>query len=558
MAQRPVRRRLRAIEIAGIVALLIAATGAGLFYRASSSDRAGSTGVGTYLGPTSGARSGILRVAAQGVADFVTLDPAINTDYSSQLPISMIYNGLVRLQIKPDGSFGDVVGDGARSWEISRDGRVYTFHLRPDLRFSDGTPASASDFVYSITRSLSPGLIGGNGYFYFLPIVGALKYYLNRAGSVDGLRAIDAHTLRITLVRPTAYFLKELTWTTGDVVERRVVERYGDSWTDHPAGTGPFMIKNVTHKVGMSLVPNPYWFGGRLRLKEVQIPLIQSTETAYNAYQTRQVDIIGVGPQGIPARIFVSALRRPDVHVAPGLSIDGLDLSQKGTPFTNIHLRRAFALALDKRVIARVLGYSVTPTDGYTPEAMPGFDPHFVGLHFDPAAARRELALAGFPGGRNFPAISLIYYTGSSAVEAEAQALQQIWQQVLGVHVSLKATELGALIQDLISRNFEIALSQAAAVYPDPHTSVFPLESTSGFWSDAHFDALSFRADSTVGNDPLRYRLYHRALEYAAQQVPWIPLDVLRLGVMIDPRIHGLTAISFGVATNDWSQVVAG
>ena len=438
---------------------------------------------GALAAPAAGAtpraaapQPGTLRIAAQGVTDPVTYDPAINTDYSSELFISVIYNGLVKLSINPDGSFGRVVGDAAERWEISSDGLVYTFHLRPNLRFSDGTPLTAADFVYSITRSLSPKLVGGNGFFYFLPIRGALRYYLGRADAVEGLGAPDARTLRITLLRPTAYFLQELTWTTGDAVERSVVERYGASFGEHPAGSGPFMIRSVQHNQGLTLVPNPYWSGGKLQLKEIQIPFILSSETAYNAYRTGALDVLGVGPQGIPARLFAPSLGKPEFHVAPGLTVDGLDLSQKrAAALRNLHARRALAYAINKDAIARVLGQSVIPTDGLITRNIPGFDPAFRGLHFDPAAARRELAQAGYPGGRNFPRLQFIYYTGSSAVGDEAQALQQMWKQVLNVDVELKPTDLGVLIQHLISRDFDIALSQSASVYPDPHTSVFEL-----------------------------------------------------------------------------------
>ena len=108
-----------------------------------------------------------------------------------------------------------------------------------------------------------------------------------------------------------------------------MVERYGSSWTDHGAGTGPFMIKSVGHKVGMTLVPNPYWARTRVGLREEDIPLILSSDTAYNAYQTRQIDILGVGPQGIPARLSARLQRDPRFHVAPGMTTDGIDISQK-------------------------------------------------------------------------------------------------------------------------------------------------------------------------------------------------------------------------------------
>lgn len=499
----------------------------------------------------------VLRIADEGTRDVATIDPIFNQSYASNLPIDLLFSGLVKLTVNPDGTYGKIVPDAAASYTLAPDGATYTFHLRPGLRFSDGNPVTAADFVYSMTRALNPKNVGAASYF-LLPVKGAYAYYTGKATSVTGLQAPDPQTVQITLAAPTAYFLDALSWSTSYVVERSVVERYGAQWSDHAVGTGPFMLKSFTHSQGLVLVPNPYWYGPHPTLKEVDIPFILNTDTAYNAYQTGTIDVMGVGAQSFPAARFADAIKRPDFHIAPTLATDYIDLSQrKGSVFANIHVRRAFSLAINKDIVALVLGKSVLPTDGYLTAGVPGFNPRFKGLHYDQAAARRELALAGYPGGKGFPTLSFIYYTGSAAVDNEAQALQLMWQDVLGVQVRIKPTDLQVLINAQISRAFDLALSENFATYPDPHAFLFALQSSSGLWSNPQFDALTNKADAITGNDALRYRLYQQAESVAAEQAPWIPLDVVRQGVLIAGRIHGLTATAYGVSVADWSRVSA-
>lgn len=500
--------------------------------------------------------SGVLRIADQGDTNPVTLDPAINPSYNTNLPIELLFSGLVRLT--PERK---VVDDMAQTIDVSPDGRVYTFHLRPNLKFSDGTPVTSDDFVYSLTRSLGSARDPRFAGIRFLGQVdGALAYYLGRAKTVSGLKDVDPQTLQITLAFPVArsFFLGELSWTTGYVVERNVVEKNGPAWPTHNAGTGPFMIQSIRPSQGMTLVPNPYWYGGKVALKRVEIPFIVDTNAAYNAYQTNTVDVIGVGAAGFPARLYQQARQRPEFHEATGVITDIIDFSQRvPSPFANLHVRRAFSLAVDKETLARIKGGSVQPTDGFIIRGDPAFNPGFKGLHYDPAAAQKEMAAAGFPGGRRFPVVTLIYYIGSTDTVNTVQAMQLMWQQTLGVQVRLRPVQLFALFPLLLNRHFDIALSQSIAPYPDTHASFFGLLRSTGLYFNPTFEALIDRADALIGDDARRTQLYRQAEAYVAEQAPNIPLDVTKQAVLINARVHGLSATPYGVDAADWTRVTA-
>ena len=507
-----------------------------------------------HAGPRAAAAAEILRVAAQGVPDITTLDPAVSSDYSSGLPVSMIYNGLLRFGINPDGSFGKLTGELASSWDVAKDGVTYTFHLRPGVRFSDGTPMTSADVIYSFTRALSPKLPYSPARSQLIGVKGAGAYIKGKASAVEGLSAPDAQTVRISILQPTGYFLDQLVGIY--VVNRKAVEQYGSSWADHGGGTGPFKIKSVTHGQGMVLVPNTYWYGGKVQLSEVDIPFILSASAAYNAYQTRSLDVAGVGAQGLPTNIVSKVVNTQDFHTAPGTVLNYIDLSQHaGSPFANLHVRRAFTYAADKSPLQRLLGPTFAPTDGFLFKGLPGYNSDLKTLHYNADMARKELALAGYPGGKGFPLSTFIYYTGSSDTVNEVEALQLEWQQVLGVQVRIRPESIGLLITHLINRKFELALSISPAAFPDPHGTLFALLSASGFWNDTHFDSLVYKADAMVGDDTSRYAIYRQAEQYAVDQAPWIPLGVDNTAVLISPRVHGLIAVPAGIGANDWSQV---
>ena len=170
-----------------------------------------------------------------GISDLPTLDPALASDAASISVASLVYGGLVRfdrhLRVQPDG---------ASHWTISRDGKTYTFFLRPNLRFADGSKVTANDFVAALDRALGPEGPAGTAPFYLQLIVGSTSGTKPR-----GIVAVNRSTVRITLTHPAAHFLSELAFPSSFVPEPSLVRRYGASWTDHAMGFGPYMVSGM-------------------------------------------------------------------------------------------------------------------------------------------------------------------------------------------------------------------------------------------------------------------------------------------------------------------------
>src|SRR5918912_1814177 len=206
------------------------------------------------------ARDGNLRLSDEGVNDLSSIDPPSPqaNDAQSNLVEGLLFGGLVRLDQNLH-----VRADGASAWTISNDGKTYTFTLRPGLKFADGTPLTAQDVVWSFNRAFSPAFAAGAAESYLGAIVGGTDVAHKKAKAVRGIKAIGTRTVQITLGQPAAFILDQLAYSVGDIVPRRLVEKYGRHWTDHAYGTGPFMVKQWKHGREVDLVPNPYYWRGK-------------------------------------------------------------------------------------------------------------------------------------------------------------------------------------------------------------------------------------------------------------------------------------------------------
>ncbi|HUY77572.1 MAG TPA: ABC transporter substrate-binding protein [Ktedonobacterales bacterium] len=342
------------------------------------------------------------------------LDPATLTDLKDIGTTSMIYTNLVTF--KGSGNNLNVVGDAATRWEVDNTGTSYTFHLRPNLRFSDGTQITASDFAYSMQRALNPNLCtaldaatygqpnpngnanigvcaggaGGNlAVTYLGHILGAMNYNNTGQGTIigttaaSGLEVIDTQTLRINLDKPIRYFLDALTYPTADVLEKSLLENSayaGGKWVDHldlGGCSGPFKIASYGNGSEMTLVPNPYWpsaFGQKLTLTKVVRPFVQSPDTEYANYRTGLYDYTDV-----PANDYIFASGQADFHQIPILSIQYFGLNFTLAPFDNTVIRQAFDLALNKQLLVdRIENGGGIPTNHIVPDGMPGYDPNLL------------------------------------------------------------------------------------------------------------------------------------------------------------------------------------
>ncbi len=350
--------------------------------------------------------------------DVAVLDPAVITNAIDSSDIAMLYTGLVTL----NSSTLQIEPDAALSWDISDGGTEYTFHLRPNLSFSDGTPITASDFAYSINRAIEPNDVNGNslvcsiddaqsydlagncagpGSYYLSLIKGAdvksgftglttaqdvawsASHSLIGTGPNAGLEVVDAQTLIIRIVHPAAYFLEALDYPTSYPVEQSLIEKHpGGTWVNYLMDggcSGPFMVKSYTPGKELQFVRNPYWeraWGKQLTLTEVDRPFLGGEDTEYTNYHT-----LGLYDYtDVPSDEYTFAVGQSDFHQVASLTTDYIGLNFKAPPFDNVDVRQAFDLALNKQLlIDRVYNGEYIPTNHIVPEGNPGYNPQLTG-----------------------------------------------------------------------------------------------------------------------------------------------------------------------------------
>ncbi|MBE3560524.1 MAG: peptide ABC transporter substrate-binding protein [Ktedonobacteraceae bacterium] len=353
----------------------------------------------------------IVRMPAEG-GDFATLDPAL-TALTGE-PMNIIFTGLVGL--KADGTVGDQL---AASHEVSADGLTYTFKLKPNLKFSDGSPLTADDVAYSINRAVSPAT-KSNVRTYLNMLKDFDKITSGKIPTLigDSLIVKDPSTISIVLSKPAAYFLQALTYPTSYVVQRKLIEQYGDKWTDHlneGGGAGPFKVESYSHTTGLVLVPNPNYYGPKPKLQKIQYIIAGDRDSNYRALRAGQYDIALVPPSQIE---FAS--KQAGFQSIPSLTTNYIGLNYLAKPFDNIKIRQAFALAIDKELIAkRIIGNASIPRNHIVLKGMAGYNENLTGptgvtsLAGDQAKAKQlfqeGLQEAGYGSVDKLPPLSLAY-----------------------------------------------------------------------------------------------------------------------------------------------------
>lgn len=508
-------------------------------------------------------RGGQLRWSIDGVNEIATLDPALAGEQQSVMVIKLIYAGLVRL----DDNL-EVQPDGAERWDVSEEGKTYTFHLRDGLAFADGTPVTAEDFVYSLTRALSPETGAYSAPSQFRHIVGATELTNGTTNVLSGVRAVDERTLEIKLDEPIAYFLSLLTQTNAFAVPRSLIETHGEAWMDHAYGTGPFRLKEWRHREGLLLEANPNYWRGMPGIDTIWMPFHQDSNESLRAYLGGELDIMGNPQAGIPASRVADVKELPDFRTSPALAVRYVGFNNRLAPFDNDYVRQAFARAADRLLLAeQTLAGTVEPTNRILPQGLAGSKFPVQGQTFDPDDTRAALRLAGYLSGQDLPPITLTY-ANEGDNEAVARTLQKFWRDTIGIDVTLQGVDLSTFSNRLDEtynnpeRGLQMYLSVWGADYPDPHNFLSQQLRTgspnnNGHWSNAEFDALVDKADKMGGFDQReeRLRLYNEAEQIALTEVGWMPLYNPRINVMVRPEVHGLTFTPKDLIASNWTKV---
>ncbi|GIV95684.1 MAG: ABC transporter substrate-binding protein [Herpetosiphonaceae bacterium] len=514
--------------------------------------------------PTAGLSSApldTLRWSIEGDNDLISLDPTAPVNSASVTVIGFVFSGLIKLD-----EHLEVQPDGASSWEVSPDGTTYTFTIRENLKFADGTPVTAHDFVYSINRALKPETASFGAPFHLGNIVGAQEVAEGKARSVSGVRALDDRTLEIRLKSPQAYFLSQLSFPYTFVVPRTLVES-GDGWEERAYGSGPFRVTEWQHGHSITLEANEYYWRGSPGFDRVVISFHEDSGVAYQRYLRGELDIMGSQQTPIPAVFVPDVQNRPDFKSSASLTTRYVGFNQKLPPFDDVRVRRAFALAVDKELLsAEVLSNTVIPAHRILPTGLLGTELPIRSLRFDVTAARAELAAAGFPDGKGFPQVSIAYATEGDN-EIVARTLQRFWSENLGVKVDLQPYDLEDFIRALDTTYFnpseglQLYLSVWGADYPDPHNFLSQqlrsgVPNNNGHFSNAEFDRLVDEADRLAKPDDVdrRLQLYNQAEQIAIDHVGWLPLYYPKFNTFLRHDIEGMVVTPIGIAVPDWTK----
>ena len=299
----------------------------------------------------------------------------------------------------------------AEKWEISTDGRVYTFHLRDKLFWSPGQPITAGDVVYSWRRALDPQTAAEYaGQLYYLTNAEAYNNGSLKDPALVGVHALDSRTVRVELNNPTAFFLDLCAFQTLAVVPRQVIAQYGGQWLRaSPLPTsGPYLLDAWRLNDKIRLRKNPcYWDAANTRTEVIDFLSVSAPNTALNLYETGQADVIW-DLTSIPNELVDELKKRPDYHAFPYLGTYFFRFNTTQKPFNDPRVRRALALVIDKpRLVAKFLHAGETAADHLVPDGAANYKP-VAGLGYDPAWPGGSWPKRAFRAAGDFPA-SIIY-----------------------------------------------------------------------------------------------------------------------------------------------------
>jgi oligopeptide transport system substrate-binding protein len=482
-------------------------------------------------------------------SDPITLDPACASDAGSAEYIVEIFSGLVSFDKDLN-----IIPDAAESYDVSPEGTVYTFHLRPNVVFHDGSRrVVADDFKFSIERSLNPDTLSTVGEAYLDDIVGAREFIAGQAEQVTGIRVVDDNTLEITIDSPKEYFLSKLTYPTSYVVDRNEVGEStcfeGAEWTLNPNGTGPFKLKQWVLSDRIELESNPdYYLDPKPSLQQLTYLLSAAGGDALTMYENDEIDLTGVGINDIERIRDPNEPLNAEFHESEQLDTFYIGFNVEEAPFNDARVRRALGMAIDRQAIAStILVDLVTPAKGILPPGMPGYNEGLEGLPYDPEAARSLLDEAG--GASLFDGVSILTPGAGASPSDVLEAIVALWEQDLGITVTIEQEESGIFFRDIKEGNYKIASQGWIADYQDPHNfldlqfhSQSPINDTN--YSNPDVDRLLESARSET-NAEERLRLYQEAEQIIVQDAPWIPLSHSKGSVLIKPYVKGYVVPAF-------------
>jgi oligopeptide transport system substrate-binding protein len=482
------------------------------------------------------------------------LDPVSADSVYESLPIGQIFDGLVGLD--PGLHIVPALAD---TWTISRDGRVYDFHVREGVRFHDGAPLTASDVVFSLKRVLDPKHAKRSiGASYLMIVEGARAYSSGRSRQLPGIIELDPSRVEVRLTHPYLSFLDVLAMDDLKIVPEKAVRAVGDErFGRAPVGTGPFRFEIWT-ATELRLSRNPDYFGGAPYLDRFSIlfPRADEPDGGNARFLRGETEIVEPTSDTLPRMLADPTIV---VHRFQDLSVSFMGMNTGVPPLDDVRVRRAIAMAIDRRAIAKLSPSTRREAQGILPPGLPSYSPAPKTIPFDPDGARRLLAEAGYPGGRGLPPVR--YFTAISRSNAGAQTLTRLRSDLAAVGITLEVheipwSELNGRIEGHAAQSFQLGW---VADLPDPDSflrSLFEPGSTANYFDfyDRDTEASLERGASEI-NPVERARIYRELEKAVLDKAPLVPL-YHPVGVIASRRtVHGLKPGPLGIGSLDLGRV---
>jgi len=478
-----------------------------------------------------------------------TLDPAL-TRGDAGGPLGHIFGGLVRLsphlEIEPDLAGG---------WEVSQDGLIYTFYLRPEARFHNGRFVTAQDVIFSWERATDPALGSDTASTYLGDIDGVHEKLAGTAETIRGLRPIDDHTLEVGLAEPVVYFLAKLAYPVAFIVDADNVDQ--PNWEYEPNGTGPFRLVHWRDDDQILLARSDTYHLGPARIAHVIYNLGPHLPLAL--YEQDQLDLIGIGGATLERARDPNSPFFAELRTGLSLCTSTLGLNNNLAPFDDVRVRQAFNYALNKEQLIDLFlqGNGLVAT-GALPPTMPGYGLSGTeGYPYDPERARQLLHEAGYGELAQFPTVTF-YTAGYNDVSAYVTAVITMWQTELGITIEPVLVEPFSYFDALYAGNKgHIFSSGWCADYPDPQNFLDILyHSQSGQnlseYSDSAVDALLEQARVERDVDT-RLALYAAAEQQIVTAAPVVFISHSATAVLVKPYVENYQLVPIGVP--QWDRV---
>lgn len=484
-----------------------------------------------------------------------TLDPQKATDAVSIDILCEVLDGLTRYNKEGKISQGSGL---AKSWNISKDGLTYTFHLR-DAKWSDGNPITAQDFEYAWKRALDPNTASQYAYQLFY-IKGAEEYNAGKGTAEQvGVKSLDNKTLQVTLKAPTPQFLGLTSFVTYLPIEKSAYEKYGDKVGSDPdklVYSGPFIIKKWEHEQSLTLERNiNYWDSKNVKLQTVNFSMVKDNNTLVQNYDSGTLDSIFVPGD------YIDKYKNSQDYNNKALATNWyVQYNNKSNIFKNADIRKAFTLAINRKAFV----YSVTKdgsiqAEAVVPPGIPGYNGEFrkqagesYFKDYDIKNAKaylkkgmQELGIA------KLTTIKLLGDDTDNAKKYD-QALQQMWQQNLGVKVQIQNVAFKVRLDMMDKGNYDAVFAGWGADYNDPLTFLDMWETNNGnntaFYSNPQYDKLIEKAkingDLKSRNDELI-----QAEKILMNDMPIGPVYFQARPYVVKPYVKDLLFPTFG---SDW------